>query len=37
MPTSVSVAPTTPLAAAKIVHMSRAATASPPGNRRVHM
>ena len=28
---------TTPLAAAKMVHISRAAMASPPGRRRVHM
>ena len=36
-PTTVSVAPTTPLVAAKITHMMTVPTARPPGMRRVHM
>ena len=37
MPTTVSVAPTTPLDAAKRTHMMMVPTASPPGIRRVHI
>ncbi len=36
MPITASVAPTTPLAAAKMVPMMTAPTPSPPGIRRVH-
>ena len=36
-PTTVSVAPTTPLVAAKITHIRMVPTAMPPGRRRIHI
>ena len=36
-PTTVSVAPTTPLVAAKITHITMVPTARPPGRRRIHI